>query len=113
MIKKTPQPAAEIKLGPFLISVHRCEILGPRGGHRGWSKTTIAVNVTHTGIKVNGSEDLDLLSCRYEWDRAAEQTALSDDIAELAESLTHIVNSPKPSDIMKVVLSLIESLPDV
>lgn len=110
MSKKTEQPTRKLSLGMFSIEVCCREITGPRRAHKGWSKTDITVNITHTGIKVNGMEDLTLLSDWYDWDMPRDHSRFIDDITELALPLSYIAHSPLVHYLREVTEQLIEEL---
>lgn len=110
MPKKTEQPIRKLVLGVLDIEVGCREIVGPRRAHKGWSKTHITVNIVHTGIKVNGLEDLTLLSDWYDWAKLSERSRFADDITELAPTFSYIAHSPMLPYLKEVTEQLIDEL---
>lgn len=110
MPKKTEQPIRKATYGRFDIEVGCKEITGPRGAHKGWHKTHITVNIVHTGIKVNGMEDLTLWSDWYDWAKLNERNTFSADMTGLAATLSYIVHSPLSHYLREVIEQLIDEL---
>ena len=99
-MKKTAQPIQEFEINGIEISVHQCEKTGPRGRFIAWDKNTLAVNINHPGILVNGRDPLCLLSCRYTVDNfgdmdEGEWDSFVGDFALLGDTLANIKKAPE------------------
>ena len=77
-VKRTPQPFGEAYTGCLTVSVHRNEITGQRGKHRGWRTTAFTVNITH-----RKNDDFDLLGGFYNEDANIRD---GDPLAEIDQS---------------------------